>query len=288
MHRPAQHRFHRRASQHLEQGVQLPGVRRRGGISDRLQQLTEHVRRSQPFRHSEQRIPLPLIQIHRTLAGETRFLNEECNGLVVAGRQEVEHQVAENINQFAAHLLRRLALEEVEQHAEHVARQILLIFGMQSLANELELVLIQKVDGGIELRHADDSGGRGFLLRRCSGGLHVHLALHAVRRTRFELDNALRHELDELIAKVDEVLLPEQRHQIVLVRRGPLDALEQPEQAVQLIHFESAHERQFAKSVLIQHPGQALGLRGLAGDHFSFPLELGFRDCERELIGLGP
>ena len=100
---------------------------------------------------------------------------------------------------------------------------------------------------------------------------------------------ALGEEIDEVILDGDELLLPEQGHQIVArVGREEAGAVHRLEEADQLILLGALLDGEHPHPILEQRPRERLALVDLLIDDLLLPEDLGLRDREHELVAGGP
>ncbi len=119
-------------------------------------------------------------------------------------------------------------------------------------------MIVEEVECRVVLVHLRDRRRReclSFVLH--FAGRHDFLGYLAPQR----LDRCAgkRAELDVLVLKKSEVVLPEKRQQIVVLRRRQPPALHQREEQKQLSVFEPGAKHQLANSVLVEQPGDAVG-----------------------------
>src|SRR5207249_966838 len=100
---------------------------------------------------------------------------------------------------------------------------------------------------------------------------------------------AFPKEPDEVVANELELLLPQQRKQIIPSVRleipRAVDGLQQPGDLL-LLH--AAPERERPHAILEQSPSEALALGELLIDHLVFPKEVGLRHREYQLVSRRP
>src|ERR1700674_3023696 len=93
----------------------------------------------------------------------------------------------------------------------------------------------------------------------------------------------------EVVVNELEVLLPQERHQIVArFRREETGFVQQLEELDQLVVLGTLADREHPHPVLVEHPGQAFGLVDLAVDDVLFPAQLGLAHVEHQLVDAVP
>src|SRR5213075_1966363 len=90
-------------------------------------------------------------QLARALLDDLALSQDERDGAEVPRAEQVGNEVLENRDQLAADGAVGLQLEQVEQHREHVAPQVLGVFPLDFLVEILDLLVIEEVEGGVEV-----------------------------------------------------------------------------------------------------------------------------------------
>src|SRR5205823_5644287 len=281
---PAHERRQRFGAELLEQLGQLllGGVHRR--LVERLQQLRQRVALRQAAGQPLQRLAMLRDDLARALQDGPRFAENVGDGAEVAGAQQIGDEVLDDRNQLGADRPVCLQLEQVEEHREDVATQVLGVLAIDILLEVLDLAVFQEIEGGIEVvdRYQALALGRSLLL-------HAVLDLRGRRRrdrlALLDRDRVLRGELAERVRHELEVLRPQQREQVV--RGVGLEVaclLQHTQEPHDLGLFHARPEGDGADSVLEQRPGDALVALVLAVDDVVLPAQLRLPDVEHQIV----
>src|SRR5438105_4105132 len=161
-----------------------------------------------------QRLAMLRDDLARALQDGPRFAENVGDGAEVAGAQQIGDEVLDDRNQLGADRPVCLQLEQVEEHREDVATQVLGVLAIDILLEVLDLAVFQEIESGIEVvdRYQALALGRSLLL-------HAVLDLRGRRRrdrlALLDRDRVLRGELAERVRHELEVLRPQQREQVV-------------------------------------------------------------------------
>ena len=189
------------------------------------------------------------------------------------------------LEHLLAHLRRPVCTSKMSSRiARHVAVQVDLLLACESRAQILDLALVEEVQRRVEVLHVHDAGA--LLLRLGRRLLHLaphlgerHLPLLRRRRARLDRRHRVEAEVDEPVAQVRELLLPEHREEIVLLRRRLAHALEDLEQRDDLLRLDPLQEGQLADAVLVEASTARLSdAVRLVEDGTPLPAELGLGD----------
>src|SRR5438034_9146508 len=94
-------------------------------------------------------------ELARALQNGARLAKNECDRKEVAGAQQVGDEVLDDRDQLGPDGAVGLQLEQVEQHREHVAAQVLRVLPLDVLLEVRDLVVFQKVERGVEVVDRD-------------------------------------------------------------------------------------------------------------------------------------
>src|SRR5206468_11503465 len=204
------------------------------------------------------------------------------------GAQQVGDEVFDDGDELGPDGTVGLQLEQIEQHREDVAPQVLRVLPLDVLLEVLHLAVFEKVQRGVEVVDRNQALALG---RR----LFLHPVAYVGRRSGrdglafFDRDRVLAGELAERVADELKVLRPEQRQEIV---RGVGLEVARPLQHAQEVHdlrlLDARLEREGADAVLVERPGDALGALLLVVDDVVFPAQLGLADVEHQIVGRLP
>ena len=250
-----------------------------------MDQLRQSVALRQPRGQRGERLPVLRNELAGALQDHPRVPKNVGHRTEVSGAQEVRNEVLEDRDQLGPHRTVALELEQVEQHRQHVAAQILRVLALDLASEVVDFPIIEEVERGVEVFDRDQPRGPGGrrLLR--------HVLAHLGRRhledglARFDGDRVLAGQLAERVADELEVLRPEQRDQVVgSFRLEVLRLLQHAEEADDLPVFDARLERQRADAVLVQRPCDALAMGALAVDDHVLPAQLGLVDVEHQPV----
>src|SRR6266508_1449711 len=90
-------------------------------------------------------------QLARALLDDLALTQDEGDGTEIPRAEEVRNEVLENRDQLAAHGPVCLQLEQVEEHREDVAPQVLRVLALDLLVEILDLLVIEEIERGVEV-----------------------------------------------------------------------------------------------------------------------------------------
>src|SRR5438128_2624598 len=153
-------------------------------------------------------------EIARALQNGTRLTENECDGAEVGGAEQIRDEVLDDRDQLGSDGAVGLQLEQIEQHREDVAAQVLRVLPLDVLLEVCDLGVLQKVERGVEVIDRDQALALGRRLR-------LHRGAHGARRrrrdglARFDRRRVLTDELAERVADERTLPRPEQPGQAI-------------------------------------------------------------------------
>src|SRR5207249_39374 len=85
-------------------------------------------------------------ELARALQNGTRLTENECDGAEVGGAEQIRDEVLDDRDQLGPDGAVGLQFEQIEQHREDVAAQVLRVLPLHVLLEVCDLVVFQKVE----------------------------------------------------------------------------------------------------------------------------------------------
>src|SRR5213594_2675839 len=221
-------------------------------------------------------------ELARALQNGARLTENECDREEVAGAQQVGDEVFDDRDQLGPDGAVGLQLEQIEQHRQDVAAQVLRVLPLDVLLEVRDLAVFQEVERGVEVvdRHQAVALGRRLVLH---GAAQVGRRRRRDGLARLDRRRVLAGELPERVADELKVLRPEQRQQVVGgIGLEVARPLQHAQEAHDLRFLDARLERERADAVLVERPGDALTALLLVVDEVVRQVELGGPDPLRQ------
>src|SRR5204863_4175968 len=243
-----------------EQLAQLLFRRVAGRLVERLEQLRQGVGLGQARRQRFEHLAMFRDQLAGPLQDDLALAQDERHRAEIAGAQQIRYEVLDDRDQLGAYRAVRLQLEQIEQHREHVAAQVLGVLALDLFMEILDLLVVQEVERRVEIFDRDEALtlGRRFLFDVPPHGRRIGGAAFPLRRSagadqRRALFGALdRHgilggQLAEGVGDELKIFRPQERQQIVgRVGLEILRLLQHAEEAHDLRILDAGLERERA------------------------------------------
>ena len=163
------------------------------------------------------------------LQNDFAFAQDEGDRPEVSCPEQIRNEVFDNGDQLRAHRAVGLQLQQIEQHRQHVAAQVLAVFALDFLVEILDLLVVQEIERRVEVVDRDEAFalGRRFFFHLTAHRRRVRRAGVAAgsaaptadhRRTllgAFDRHRVFAGQLAERVSDELEIFGPEQRQEIV-------------------------------------------------------------------------
>src|SRR5207237_7190048 len=120
----------------------------------------------QPSRQRFENLTVLRNQLAGALENDLALAQDEGDRAKIARAQQVRDEVFENRDELGTNGAVRLQLEQIEQHREHVAAQVLSVFALDFLVQVADFIVVEEIEGRVEVtdrQQAIDRRWRTFL-----------------------------------------------------------------------------------------------------------------------------
>ena len=239
-------------------------------------------------------------ELASALQNHLAFTQNEGDRTEVPSPQQIRNEVFDDRDQLGAHRAVGLQLQQIEQHREHVAAQVLAVFPLDFFVEILDLLVLQEIERRVEVvdRHETLALGRRFFFYLPAHRRRIRRAGVAAGRAPATADRRggllgaldrnriLAGELAECVGDELEVFGPEQRQEIIgRVRLQVLRLLQYGEEAHDLRVFDARFEGERTHAVLVKRPGDTLVALFLGVDRVILPAHFRLADVEDQIVG---
>ena len=244
-----------------------------------------------------------LVQPGRPRGDQPQFAKNARHGAEAADYKLRRQDLFQQGDRFTTYRRLPLRLEHVEQGVDRSLPDVAVVFLVQFAPDQPDFRFIEEIRRRVEFIKIDDAVAaaarirrprwratprRDFLARVDAATSAVRGAEIARRAVLDELDAVAKH-LDEGVRNQHELLLPQQRQQVVgRVRRQHPRLIDHPQEADDLLRFDAGDERESPQSILVQLPRQSFGLVRLPEDRGLLPGDLLFLNVEHQSPGHVP
>src|SRR5256714_11265368 len=122
-----------------------------------LEQLRQRVGLRHPSRQRFESLAVLRNQLAGALENGLTLPQDEGDRAKIARAQKVRDEVFENRDELGTNGAVRLQLEQIEQHREHIAAQVLGVFALAFLMQVTDFIVVEEIEGRVEAIDRDQA-----------------------------------------------------------------------------------------------------------------------------------